>query len=95
MNTLALLGGALAGFAIPWLILGLAAKYIVLRLYVPHSTWSELTPRMAVQGCRQRRHAASCALTYVYALSQWIAAALFFSGGVLFLIGYVPTRFAS
>jgi hypothetical protein len=95
MNLLALIGAALAACAIPVFLVGLLAKVAVLRLYFPDSSWSELTPRRAMQRRREGIGAALSSLAYLYALSQRLGAGLFFSGLVLFLAGYLPGRFGS
>jgi hypothetical protein len=95
MNVLALIGAGVAGFAIPALLVALVAKFAVRRLYFPEATWSDLTPRKALQRRKERDTAALSALVYLYALSQRIGAGLFFAGLVLFLAGYLPWRFGS
>jgi hypothetical protein len=95
MKALIVLGGVLAGLAIPSLLLAVLAKFAALRLYFPGVRWAELTPREALARSKQLSSALAAGVVYLYALAQWIGAGLFFAGLLLFLCGYVPSRFGS
>ena len=95
MSMLAVIGAGAAGFAILALLIALVAKFAIRRLYFPAVSWGDLTPRKALERRKERASAVLAVLAYLYALSQWAGATLFFGGLVLFLAGYLPWRFGS